>query len=240
MTHKQSLAILVLAAACFAPLANAQAAESKAPKRAPEQVKTFFLKNATSNNDMNDVQTALRNTLPGARFYGSSGTRSITITGTDDEIRSAQELLADLDIPRKSFRVTYTIADLENGKRGAAQHYALVVVSGTSSEFRQGNRVPILTGKYGDEKGPEQQFQYIDVGISISCTAEATALNSKIELSGVADEKSSVGLQDPVISQTRLEGLSLFTPGKPQIIGTIEVPGTNRHQQIEVLVEPVQ
>jgi type II secretory pathway component GspD/PulD (secretin) len=239
MTQKQHLAVVVLAAACLAPLAVGQATESKAPKRGPEQVQTFFLKNATGSMDLNDEQTALRNMLPGARFYGSTATRAITVNGTEEELRTVKEVLADLDRPRKSYRVTYTISDVENGKRGAAQHYSLVVVGSTSSEFRQGNRVPILTGKTGDEKGPDTQFQYVDVGINISCTAEASALHSKIELSGVADEKSNVGIQNPIIRQTRLEGFSLFTPGKPQVIGTIEVPGTNHKQEIEVLVEPL-
>lgn len=239
MTQKQSLAVLVLAAMCLAPLAYGQAAESKAPKHEPDQVQTFFLKNITSTNDLNDVQTALRNAVPAARFYGMATNRSITVSASEEDMRTTQKVLSDLDRPRRSYRVTYTIADMQDGKRSNPRQFSLVVVGDNSSELREGNRVPILTGKTGDGKGPDQQVQYIDVGINIKCNAEATALHSKIELSGVADEKSSVGIQDPVIRQTLMEGYSLFTPGKQQIIGTIEVPGTDRKQQIEVLVEPL-
>lgn len=237
MTHNKSMSVLLLAAACLPACSIIQAQEAKTQKTEPDQVQTFFLKNVTGINELNDVQTALRNAVPRAHFYGSQSSRSITGSGSDEDMRATQKVLNDLDRPKKSYRITYTIADMEDGKRGNPQHFLLVVVGNNTTELRQGDRVPIVTGKFGEEKSAEQQFQYIDVGINIVCSAEASALHTKIELSAVADERSNVGIQDPVIRQTRLEGFSLFTPGKPQIIGAIDVPGTSRRQQIEVLVE---
>jgi hypothetical protein len=58
-------------------------------------------------------------------------------------------------------------------------------------------------------------------------------LRTKFEQSSVADEKSNVGIQDPLIRQSVLEGESAMRPGKPMVVGSMELPGG---KQIEVSV----
>jgi len=65
-------------------------------------------------------------------------------------------------------------------------------------------------------------------------------LHTKVEQSKVADEKSTVGIQDPVIRQTTLDATSTLAPGKPVVLGTIDVPGSTRKQEIEVVSELVR
>jgi general secretion pathway protein D len=45
-------------------------------------VQTFYLSNAWQQNDLNDIQTAIRNILTGAKIYGISSQNAIVIRGT--------------------------------------------------------------------------------------------------------------------------------------------------------------
>ncbi len=77
-------------------------------------VETFYLTNAWQQNDMNDVQTALRNVLPGAKVYGVASQNAIVMKGTPDELLLAQKLVDDLDKARPE--VVVDIAILEVSK----------------------------------------------------------------------------------------------------------------------------
>jgi len=85
--------------------------------------------------------------------------------------------------------------------------------------------------------------QYQDVGLNIEFTAEGRAdglsLRSKVEQSSLAEQKSGVGLQDPVLSQSVLEGSTALTLGKPLILGSLDIPGSTRKQEIAVVAELV-
>jgi hypothetical protein len=37
-----------------------------------------------------------------------------------------------------------------------------------------------------------------------------------------------------------LDGLSALVPGKPQILGSFDVPGNTRHEEVEVVAELVR
>ncbi len=114
----------------------------------------------------------------------------------------------------------------------------MIVAGESKTNFKQGNRVPIVTGTIDkDSSSPMTQFQYLDVGISIEAAVDGVALRTKIEQTGVTDEKSNVGIQDPIVRQTMLEGMSTFVPGKSIALGSIDIPGTTRHEEIEAVVE---
>jgi hypothetical protein len=49
-----------------------------------------------------------------------------------------------------------------------------------------------------------------------------------------------VGTQDPVIRQTTLEGTSTLVLGKPLVLGSLDIPGSTRHQEVEVFSELVR
>jgi general secretion pathway protein D len=64
-----------------------------------QAVQTFYPANVSQQNDLNDIQTALRNVLPNARVYGVASQNAIVVRGTPDELLLAQELINDLDKP---------------------------------------------------------------------------------------------------------------------------------------------
>ena len=198
---------------------------------------TIFLKNVTVQYDLNDIQTALRNNFPWAKMYGLASQNAITVTSTAEDLQDIKKMVAELDRPKKAYRVTYSVSDVENGKKTGTQHYALVVASGSKGNLKEGKRIPMVSGATGESGAQNSQVQYIDVGVSIDASIEGQGLKTKLELTGVADEKSSAGVSDPVIQQTMLEGMSSVTGGKAVVLGSIDVPGTTRHEEIEVTTE---
>jgi hypothetical protein len=101
--------------------------------------------------------------------------------------------------------------------------------------------VPIVTGTTeGASAGQNSQVQYLDVGLHIEASLEGTRLRTKVEQSRVADEKSGLGAQDPIVRQTVLDGTSSLTQGKPLVLGSLDIPESTRREEIEVVAEAVQ
>jgi type II secretory pathway component GspD/PulD (secretin) len=242
---------LTLALACFAPSSVAQAPlpDVKAADIKPsgETYQTLYLTNLTQQNDLNDVLNDLRNMLPKARLFGMPSQDAISIHATPEDIQVAQKIVSDLDRAKKLYRLTYTVNEIDGGKRTGSQSFTLIVASGGKTTFKQGSRVPIVTGSYDAAKtaaGPETQVQYVDIGLNIEASADGYTdglrLRSKIEQTNLAEEKSGVGSQDPIVRQTVLDGTSTLVQGKPLILGSLDVPGTARKQEIEVVAELVK
>jgi type II secretory pathway component GspD/PulD (secretin) len=245
--------VVVLLAAGLAVPAGAQSGDSKPGDakaveiKPPNVYETISLTYATQQNDLNDIQTDLRNMLPKAKIYGNPSQRAISMWATAEDMATAHKIIADLDRPKKSFRLTYTITEMgagEGEKTAGPQHFALVAVSGEKADFKEGSRVPLVTGSYDTGSSTSNsQVQYIDVGLSIEATvdgfAQGVQVRTKIEESKVADEKSGIGAQDPVIRQVRLETTATLEPGKAVVLGTMDVPGSGRKREISVVAEAV-
>ena len=208
-----------------------------APPLEPGQVRTFFLKNITDFHQLQDIQTNLRNMLNRARIYGTSSENAITVRGTEEELATAQKLIAEFDRPMQVYRVTYTITDLDSGKRTGAHSVSVLVSANDRGVLKLGSRVPLVTASSGKGSDVNTQIQYIDVGLSLEATASGADLRTKLEQTAISDEKSSVGIQDPVIRQTTLEGASPLGNSRPIVLGTIDLPNSTRQQQISVSTE---
>ena len=80
-----------------------------------QAVQTFYLANAWQQNDLTDVQTAIRNVLgTNIKVYAVAGQNAIVCRGTPDELLLAQKLINDLDKARAE--VVVDIAVLEVSK----------------------------------------------------------------------------------------------------------------------------
>lgn len=233
----------VVLSLCLLRCAFAQG--SPEPTAASEH--TFYLKNATSVVEMNETVTALRNMLsPSSRIFVVPSQSAILFEGPPSQIELATKLLRDLDLPEKLYRLTYTMTDLDDGKRIGVQHFSITVAAGQRTQLKQGNRVPLVTGS-APVAGTaavdlrSSQITYIDVGLSVDATISSIEngldLKTKVEVSSIAGEMSSTVSQDPVIRQTLLEGTALLTLGKSVDLGSLDVPGSTRHIRIEVVAE---
>lgn len=234
---------MVLVLACGGAGARAQSAE--AAPTAPVAVETFYLNNVSQTNDGNEITTALRNLLaPSTKVYFVPYQSAIVLSGTADQLTLAQKLLKDLDRPKKSYRLSYTITEKDGDKRIGTQHFSMVVITGQRTVLKQGSKVPIATGSYDGGKSQTQtQFTYLDVGMNFDATLDefvnGVRLRSKVEQSSVVEDKLIAGVQEPIIRQTMLEGTSFLTLGKPLMLGSLDIPGSTRHQDVEVVMEQV-
>jgi type II secretory pathway component GspD/PulD (secretin) len=248
----QILVAFTLALAFIAPatITQAQSADAKLfTKPAPEPVieQTFFLHNVTQQNELADIQTDVRNMLTNAKIYSVASQYAISMRGTAEDIELAQKLITELDRPRKIYRLTYTLTDIDGGKRTGTQTFSLIAASGEKTTFKQGSRVPIVTGSYDTSNTPaaaETQVQYQDVGLNIEAsvggTVDGVRLRSKVEQSSLSDDKSGVGPQDPILHQTVLDGTATLSLGKPQVLGSLDLPDSTRKQEIAVVAELVK
>jgi type II secretory pathway component GspD/PulD (secretin) len=241
-----SLTLLLMLAArsvgAQAQTAEPGVAESKAGS---DSYQTFHLTSLMQQNDASEIVTDLRNMLPKAKLFYVSSQNALSIRGTQDDIQLAQKILSDIDKTKKIYHLTYAIAETDAGKNVGTQHFTLVVASGAKTAFRQGIRIPIVTGTV-NEGTPTQnnQVQYVDVGLNIDAALDGDSdqlkLRSKVEQTSIAAEKSGIGAQDPVIHQTSLDGVSTLVQGKPLSLGSLDIPDSARHLEISVLLEPVR
>lgn len=77
-----------------------------------QAVQTFYLTNAWQQNDLNDVQTALRNVLPNAKVYGVPSQNAIVMRGSPDELLLAQQIIDNLDKPRPEVVVDFGVLEV--------------------------------------------------------------------------------------------------------------------------------
>ncbi len=248
-TAARMLAAFTLALVLLAPvsraMAQAQDAKPIPPQPEPYAYQTFYLNNITEPRELNDIATDLRNMLSHAKIFSVASQNIISVEGSPAEVQLAQKIVADLDRARKIYRLTYTITDVDGGKDAGARTFSLVAASGERTLFKQGSRVPIVTGSYDTANaGPETQVQYQDIGMNIEATVVASVdglmLRTKVEQSSLSEEKSVTSPQDPVFHQSVIEGVTALAPGKPVVLGSLDVPGTTRKQQIEVAAERVE
>jgi type II secretory pathway component GspD/PulD (secretin) len=214
-------------------------------KPSTDSVQTFYLINVNEKNEANEVVTALRNLLdPHDKVFLVPSENAIFVAAPPEQLVLAQKLLKDLDRPRKTYRLTYSIVETDDGKRIGTQHFSIIVVSGGRTTLKNGSKIPIVTGTY-DAGTPTQNTQvtFLDIGLNVDASLDESTtgirLRTKIERSSVAEEKSGVGSQDPIVRQTVLEGTSILTQGKPVTLGSLDIPGSARHLDVEVVLEVV-
>jgi hypothetical protein len=206
-------------------------------------VHTFYLTNVSQQADANEILTALRNALsPDDKILPVPNQNAIVMTATAEHIALAQKLIHDLDRPKKNYRLTYTVTEMDGGKQIGTQHYAMIMASGQTTSLKLGNRVPVVTGPAGSQNA---QYTYIDIGMNFDATltemGENAMLKSSVDQSSVAPEKTDVGggVQQPVVRQASLRGESFLAPGKSVMLGSVDIPGSTSHLQIEVVMEPL-
>ena len=205
-------------------------------------IETLYLNNISAPNEANEVTTGLRNLLdPKDKIYLVPAQNAIVVDAPPDQIALARKLLKDLDRPRKTYRLGYTITEMDNGKSIGTQHFGVIVVAGGRTTLKQGSKVPVATGTFNSgNTGAQTQFTYLDVGLNIDSSVDESLdglrLRSKVEQSSLSEEKSSLGPQDPIVRQTVMEGTSILTLGKPLILGSLDIPGSTRHLDISVVL----
>jgi general secretion pathway protein D len=94
------------------------AADTRIKRQQLEQaaVQVFYLTNATQQNDLNDVQTALRNVIIDAKLYGIQSQNAIVMRGTPDQLMLAEQLIDDLDKAKPEVIVDVAVMQVDKDK----------------------------------------------------------------------------------------------------------------------------
>jgi type II secretory pathway component GspD/PulD (secretin) len=248
MTSAWMLMTAVLLFMGRAQCSQAQQPDAKPSEQRPDlgSYQTLYLVHTTDPHEVNDIVTDLRNMVPRARIYYVGSENAISMRGTGEDFELAQRLLSEIDRPRRVYRLTYTIADSQDGKRVGEQNVALIaVVSEGKTILKQGSRVPIVTSTSNGAGSPQDSdVQYVDVGLNIEASLEPYAdgvrLRTKIEQSSLADERPGISVADPIIRQTVLEATTDLEQNKPVVLGSLDVPGSRRQQEVEVVSQLVR
>jgi type II secretory pathway component GspD/PulD (secretin) len=241
---RAALSAPVLALILLAATAAAQDANPETPKP-PMVHETFYLHHAVQHEQSSEIQSVLRNEFSRARIIYVESQNAICMEGTADDIAEAQKIVTDLDRPIATWKVTYTLTQTDGGQAsGAPQRVTVIVTQGSQTEVKIGNKVPLVTGSAGADSSPSTQVQYIDVGLTVRAKIDGASdtplLETKMEQSSVADERSGIGTQDPLFHQTTLDTSLNLAEGKMMTIGTLDLPGSTRQEKIEVTAQRVR
>ncbi|MDR3750958.1 MAG: hypothetical protein P4K94_05670 [Terracidiphilus sp.] len=101
-----------------------------------EAMQIFYLSNVAQQSDLNDVQTALRNILTGAKIYAVPSQNAIVLKGTADEILLAKTMIRALDRTRPEVLVDVYVLQVKRDKErklGISPPTSLSVSSSSSS-----------------------------------------------------------------------------------------------------------
>lgn len=215
---------------------------------AHKETRVIQLHNVTQQQDANEILVALRNILsPSVKIYLVASQDAIVVETWPQELDRAEALVRKLDVPRRTYRVTFTIITSEGGKRIGVEHYSLVAADGQRATSKQGSKIPVATGSYNPNGSPnsaaQTQFTYLDVGMNFDVTPTTTgsgvAIKAKIEQSSTADPVIIAGVNEPVIRQSVYEGVTTLPLGKSVALSSLDVPTTTRHIDVEAMVEPM-
>jgi hypothetical protein len=241
---RKSLMVAITLATGYCVLTAVSQAQAADEKAGPEIYQTLYLTNLTQQNDANELVQDLRNMLPKAKTYYVPSQSAISMRASAEDIALAQKILSDLDKTKKIYRLTYTMTERDSGKTIGVQHFSIIVASGSRTDFKQGSRIPVAVNSSSSSGGASAEITYLDVGQEIEASLDGyldgVRLRTKVVNSSIAEDKAGAGTQDPVIRQTTLEGTSTLVQGKPLVLGSLDVPGTTRHQEVEVVSELVR
>jgi hypothetical protein len=147
---------------------------------------------------------------------------------------------SDIPEPHHSYRLDFTISELEDGKKINSRQYSINLNSGEGNEIKIGTRVPVDT-KQGE-------FQYLDVGTSIWCRlrdrsdpniawlANDVMLQVRSDLSSFAIPEQQAQSRSPIIRQVKIDSSAIATVGKQMVVSSADDPNSKRQFQLEVMV----
>lgn len=216
------------------------------PAESDQVTRTFHLSAQMNQAEQNEVLTGIRNTVPPSlRIFLVSSQNTVVVRGTPQDVQIVADLIPQLDHAHRQYRITYTLTETDGGKRIGVQRYSMVLASGERMQMKEGSRIPVFTGSYSKaDQSVDKQATYLDVGLNFDSTvhdyAAGVELQSKVEQSAVVAEKSSIGPEDPIIRQTRLEGTSYLVEGMPLVLGSLDVLGSTRKLEVEAMVESIR
>ena len=174
---------------------------------------------------------------PNASATTTSNSTTTTTTGTPGQVSLSQlthlnqnDVLLTLPGATANFVLTDTSTKIIDNPEIRA-------IDGQPAKLRVGDGVPVATGSFqagvgvGSTSGAgfvnplvNTQFQYIDVGVNVDITPHVHAnrdisLKVSVEVSSVTGQSTIGGIQQPIISQRKIEHEIRLKEGEVSILG---------------------
>jgi general secretion pathway protein D len=168
----------------------------------------------------------------------NSGTSTTGTSSTTSNILTLQNLThlsgANYSVTLPSFTAN---ALLNDSTTKIIQNPEVRSVDGQPAKLRIGDRVPVATGSFqagvgvGSTAGSgfvnplvNTQFQYIDVGVNVDITPRVhpnheVSLKVSVEVSSVTGQTNIGGIQQPIISQRKIDHEIRLKEGEANILG---------------------
>jgi hypothetical protein len=138
---------------------------------------------------------------------------------------------------RTAYKLEYRVYEMEDGKRVNQRDFTSLANAtehgGPSSMLRIGTRVPVSS--------PGEKPNYLDVGFSVM--SQLTDQGGKVAAS-IRMEMTSFALPEqnaeprsstmPVLRSTNFNVETVLTPGKPQLLASIDDLNSKKRMQVEV------
>jgi hypothetical protein len=147
------------------------------------------------------------------------------------------------EIPRQAATPTYKMAfsvyELQEGKKINQRDFSLFAQADDrgGNKLKIGTRVPINIGK------DNENVTYVDVGLDLDCSAVETVNNKvavRIELNltsfAIPEQNADprTAGSRPVLRSVSERLRAVLTPGKPQVITSMDDVNSNKRMQVEV------
>lgn len=164
----------------------------------------------------------------------SSGSGSTPTTSNGVAINQIRLSTADTIITIPSATANFLLTDTSTR---IVQNPEIRSIDGQQAKLRIGDRVPVATGSFQAGVGVgtasinplvNTQFQYIDVGVNVDVTPHVHAnrdvsMKLSIEVSSVTGQSTIGGIQQPIISQRKIEHEIRLKEGEVSVLaGLIE------------------
>jgi hypothetical protein len=148
--------------------------------------------------------------------------------------------------PTHVYKLDYVVSELDAGKKTDTKEYTLLLDGDRTGRLRVGTRIPVAIS------GPNPQWQYMDLGVTIEATAMTTSetslgLRTRVEVSSIAMPTAESGKAATIGSPTQpiirnLTGESQVTVpfNKPTTLFTLDEPNSKRSFQVQLTATEIR
>lgn len=136
-----------------------------------------------------------------------------------------------------AYKLDFKLFELDDGKRVNQRDFTLMANAfdhpGPSSNLRSGTRVPVTV--------PGEKPNYIDVGFTVNCqlvtqgNTLTTSIRMEVSSFALPEQSSEVHPSGmPVLRSSNLNIETVITPGKPQVLASIDDVNSKKRMQVEL------
>jgi hypothetical protein len=142
-----------------------------------------------------------------------------------------------------TYRLTYTLTEMDGGRKIGVQRYSMTADPQThGATIKLMSKVPFLVAPAVANQ--PAQYTYFEVGLTIFSTLTSYENGIQVETmfdkTDIAEVPNSPAGTQPIIREVTLNNnTAMLLPGKSVQLGSVDVPGSTHHYDVELALEQV-